>query len=208
MSKIEFLVALEAKKLTQQKWEQYCGTPCRYVFLMLHVTIWGMLSYGTYSLMVHVILWEMLFYGACLLMGQVVLWGMSSHGAYCPWGILSLGHVVSGGILSLGHIVSGGILSWGIMSCGISSWRQIVLEAFRLGAYCLGACRLTTGNDNHGDVVNDVRRQGGFERNIRKKINNGDYGRREKYDKRRGGLDAYNRRGYVRHGGGQKCFFT
>ena len=114
-------------------------------------------------------------------MGHVVLWGISSHGACCL----------------VGHVIYG----------------ARVLGAFRLGAYCLGAsclgaCRLTTGNDNHGDVVNDVRRQGGFERNIRKKINNGDYGRREKYDKRRGGLDAYNRRGYVRHGGGQKCFFT
>ena len=62
----------------------------RYVFLMLHVTLSGMLSYGTYSLMVHVILWEMLFYGACLLIGQVVLWGMSSYGAF-----RFMGHVVS-----------------------------------------------------------------------------------------------------------------
>ena len=25
---MEFLGALEAEKLTKQKWEQYCGTPC------------------------------------------------------------------------------------------------------------------------------------------------------------------------------------
>ena len=48
----------------------------RYVFLMLHVTLSGMLSYGTYSLMVHVILWEMLFYGACLLMILVLVDGL------------------------------------------------------------------------------------------------------------------------------------
>ena len=28
MCKVEFLGALEAEKLTKQKWEQYCGTPC------------------------------------------------------------------------------------------------------------------------------------------------------------------------------------
>ena len=28
MSKMEFLGASEAEKLTKQKWEQYCGTPC------------------------------------------------------------------------------------------------------------------------------------------------------------------------------------
>ena len=33
MSKMEFLDALEAKKLTKQKWEQYCGTPCMLPFL-------------------------------------------------------------------------------------------------------------------------------------------------------------------------------
>ena len=27
---MEFLGALEAEKLTKQKWEQYCGTPCTY----------------------------------------------------------------------------------------------------------------------------------------------------------------------------------
>ena len=27
---MEFLGALEAEKLTKQKWEQYCGTPCMY----------------------------------------------------------------------------------------------------------------------------------------------------------------------------------
>ena len=31
MSKMEFLGALEADKLTKQKWEQYCGTPCRII---------------------------------------------------------------------------------------------------------------------------------------------------------------------------------
>ena len=29
MCKVEFLGALEAEKLTKQKWEQYCGTPCK-----------------------------------------------------------------------------------------------------------------------------------------------------------------------------------
>ena len=27
---MEFLGALEAEKLTKQKWEQYCGTPCNF----------------------------------------------------------------------------------------------------------------------------------------------------------------------------------
>ena len=31
MCKVEFLGVLEAEKLTKQKWEQYCGTPCNTV---------------------------------------------------------------------------------------------------------------------------------------------------------------------------------
>ena len=31
MSKMELLGALEAKKLTKQKWKQYCGTPCNII---------------------------------------------------------------------------------------------------------------------------------------------------------------------------------
>ena len=35
MSKMEFLGALEAEKLTTQKWEQYFGTPCKMILWQL-----------------------------------------------------------------------------------------------------------------------------------------------------------------------------
>ena len=58
------------------------------------------------------------------------------------------------------------------------------------------------GNDNRGDFGNDTRRQGWFDRD-RRGQNNGDYGGRERFDRR--GLDSYNRRDgqdrYGRRGG-------
>ena len=36
MSKIELLGALEAKKLTIEKWKQYCGTPCTMYIVYLY----------------------------------------------------------------------------------------------------------------------------------------------------------------------------
>ena len=37
MSKMEFLCALEAEKLTKQKLKQYCGTPCISLELFLRL---------------------------------------------------------------------------------------------------------------------------------------------------------------------------
>ena len=40
MSKMEFIGALEVKKLTKQKWEQYQGTPFIYYDLSLKKLAW------------------------------------------------------------------------------------------------------------------------------------------------------------------------